>query len=373
MKMNNIIAIRKVDVQSANNAFKHLMEKTEAFLNAESLQNPSQYKALTPSALEQKSYSVIKSCCADTPFKPSEVILVSGQKFPDIVIEQYYGVEVKATNKDDWKSTGSSIVESTRVELVENIYMLFGKLGGLVPEFRCRPYQDVLYDVAVTHSPRYMINMDLKEHETIFDKMNTTYDKFRTSSDSIEQVRRYYKQKAKREHKQEMPWWLSSSGEETTSHFNVRLWSSIEHVEKEELRVLALILFPELLTPFKNVDKYVNVSLWLCSYRQIVCPNIRDVFSAGGQIHYVDGKKLGIPLPKIFATIVKYAPAVKKMLENPTSELLELITEHNKNLLNGSSLYENWLEVCQIIADEYKVGIPLKDWISQKVDFRFTK
>ena len=81
--------------------------------------------------------------------------------------------------------------------------MLFGKLGGTPPEFKCKPYQDCLYDIAVTHSPRYLINMELEKNETIFSKMGTTYDDLRTSPDSIEQVRNYYRNKALRENKKD--------------------------------------------------------------------------------------------------------------------------------------------------------------------------
>ena len=79
---------------------------------------------------------------------------------------------------------------------VDDIYMLFGKLGGNVPQFKCRPYQDVLYDIAVTHSPRYLINMEIESKDTIFSKMGTTYDEFRVSPDSISKVRKYYRELA---------------------------------------------------------------------------------------------------------------------------------------------------------------------------------
>lgn len=70
--------------------------------------------------------------------------------------------------------------------------LVIGKLGSNPPEFHCRPYQQVLYDIAVTHSPRYLINMELQEGETIVDKMNTTYDEFRTTENNIAKVREYH-------------------------------------------------------------------------------------------------------------------------------------------------------------------------------------
>ena len=70
--------------------------------------------------------------------------------------------------------------------------LVIGKLGGNPLVFRCRPYQEVLSDIAVTLSPRYLINMELQDGETIFDKMNTTYDKFRTTENNIAKVWEYY-------------------------------------------------------------------------------------------------------------------------------------------------------------------------------------
>ena len=127
----------------------------------------------------------MKELCGRTPFRVEEIRLVSAQYFPDIIAEKYYGVEVKSTKENHWTSTGSSIVESTRDKNVENIYMLFGKLGGKTAEFKCRPYEDCLSDIAVTHSPRYLINMELTKEQTIFSKMGVAYDQLRNAPDSI--------------------------------------------------------------------------------------------------------------------------------------------------------------------------------------------
>lgn len=104
--------------------------------------------------------------------------LIGGQKFPDIVANKYYGIEVKTTTQNHWKTTGNSVLEGTRVDDVERIYMLFAKLASPI-EFRCRPYEEVLSEVVVTHSPRYLIDMNLKVGNTIFDKIKMPYDTLR--------------------------------------------------------------------------------------------------------------------------------------------------------------------------------------------------
>ena len=215
--------------------------------------------------LESCAVEKIKLACADSPFDASEVELISGQRFPDIVAEKYYGIEVKSTKEDHWTSTGSSILETTRIENVDDIYMLFGKLGGNIPQFKCRPYQDVLYDIAVTHSPRYLINMEISTKDSIFEKMGISYDEFRTSPDSISKVRQYYKEQAKQHKRQEMPWWITSENVESAYSFNIKLWNSLESREKRDLQTKCMILFPEALNPARSMTKYNNTTLWLCS------------------------------------------------------------------------------------------------------------
>lgn len=367
----NIIAIRKRNITLAHEAFENLMAVTETILNDEARENPLKFKRLNSSLLEPFAVEKIKQACANSPFDPNEVKLISGQRFPDIVAEKYYGIEVKSTKEDHWTSTGSSIVETTRVEDVEDIYMLFGKLGGEIPQFRCRPYQDVLYDIAVTHSPRYLINMELEKEETIFSKMGTTYDEFRNSPDSISLTRRYYRERAKKQNRQEMPWWITSDNVESSHSFNIKLWNSLDLWEKRELQMKCMILFPEALNPVRSNTKYNNTTLWLCSYNQVVNPNIRDLYSAGGKITHVNGKQLEKPVAQVFNIIVSYSDEIKAALRHPSAELMMLIKDYNPILLKGSDMYENWLEICCEFAEENDV--PIRKWIIEKPIFSFSK
>lgn len=368
---NNIIAIRKRDITLAHEAFAELMSNTENILNNEARENPLKYKGLNSSSLEPCAVEKIKMACANSPFDANEVKLISGQRFPDIVADKYYGIEVKSTKEDHWTSTGSSIVETTRVEHVDDIYMLFGKLGGAIPQFKCRPYQDVLYDIAVTHSPRYLINMELEKKDTIFSKMETTYDEFRTSPDSISLVRRYYKERAKQQNRQEMPWWITSDNLDNAHSFNIRLWNSLELWERNELRMKCMILFPEALNPVVSKTKYNNTTLWLCSYNQVVNPNVRDLYSSGGQITHVNGTELNKPVAQVFNVIVEFADEIKALLRHPSTELLMLIKDFNPILLEHSDMYEAWLDICCEIANKY--GVPLREWIEEKPIFLFSK
>ena len=90
-----------------------------------------------------------------------------GHTFPDIVIEfsngEKYGIEVKssasATSKS-WKINGNSVLGSTKENVIDT-YIVFGKTAMGNQAFRFKRYEDAVANVAVTHSPRYAIDMDI--------------------------------------------------------------------------------------------------------------------------------------------------------------------------------------------------------------------
>ena len=368
---DSLVAIHKPEIHSVNKAFAEFMALSEKEFNIRSQEDPRRYKGLSPSKLEEITRDLLRDVAPMTPFRPEDITLVSGHSFPDIMATSYCGVEVKSTKDDKWTSIGSSIVESTRNATVENIYMLFGKLGGNPPEFRLRPYQDCLSEIAVTHSPRYLINMELSQRETIFAKMGTTYESLRTSGNAIEQVRHYYRDKAIKEHKSEMPWWITSENIDSSQSFNIRLWNTLQDDMKRDLQAKCMILFPEALNPASSQTKYNQTTLWLCSYNQVIVPNIRDFYSAGGKISHVNGRAIHPQAAQVFARIVKFADEICSQLTYPTSELLMLIEDYNPLLLKGGNLYRNWLAICLEYAEAAKV--PLEQWIEEKPTFTFSK
>lgn len=371
MEESRIIAIRKKDVDLAHRAFADLMHKTKEILNEDAKLNPYTYKSYSTTELEECSVEKIKLACENTPFDADEVKLISGQRFPDIIADKYYGIEVKMTKKNHWTSIGSSIVESTRDKYVENIYVLFAKMGGEFPEFLCRPYQDVMYDIVVSHSPRYLIDMKLDNGHTIFDKMNVSYDEFRTDPHSIDKVRNYYRQKSIDDNKLEMPWWVTSENSEEEKPFNISLWNNLSVDEKKKLKAMCMILFPEAINPKGGQKKYNQTTLWLCSYKQIVMPNIRDLYTAGGKITHINGNRLEVALPQVFNQIIICSDLIKEMLENPSSELMMLIHDYNPSLLKGADLWDEWVKICSVYAKSYNVN--LMELINNKPQFGFSR
>ena len=272
MEAGNIIAVYNKNKQVALQEFDLFMNKTNTYMN-KLAQETNHYIGCDSKQLEKETILAMKEQCEGTPFLPDDIQLISGQRFPDIITAKHFGVEVKSTKENKWVSTGSSIVESTRIEDVNHIYMLFGKLGGHPIEFKCKPYQNCLYDIAVTHSPRYLIDMDTPQEKTIFSKMGIEYDSFRLSEDPINTVRTYYLEKIKKEKR---------TGSENVTSPTLRLWSgkSLEQEEKNIYKAQLLILFP---TEICN-SNYDRATLWLCIRHSIINTHFRDLFTAGGQL-----------------------------------------------------------------------------------------
>ena len=51
------------------------------------------------------------------------------QAFPDIAVGEF-GIEVKFTANDTWRSVANSILETNRIDAVQFVYIVFGKMGG---------------------------------------------------------------------------------------------------------------------------------------------------------------------------------------------------------------------------------------------------
>lgn len=295
--------------------FRLLMTKTDELLNLDAQKRPDYYAKRGGNPLEDDVKDALDECAKGTAFE-NTIEKVSGQKFPDIVASKYYGVEVKSTKDDHWTSTGSSILETTRVANVERIFMTFGKLGGSPIEFLSKPYEDCLSGIAVTHMPRYLIDMRLNSGETIFDKMGISYDELRNLDNPIAPVSKYYRSKLKQG---ESLWWAGEAPDDAVSA-TMRLWRNVSPEEKRRCVAYGCVNFPEVFRG--SYDRY---SLWLAS-QGIVNSNVRDGFSAGGQEEMRTSSGVIVKMPGIY----------RRVKENKEYIVHLLDVEENKILI------ENW-------------------------------
>ncbi len=319
--------------------FKKLMEKTDIFLNSDAKKRSGYYKSHTAQKLEKDVCYALNECSKGTQFYGT-IELVSGSSFPDIVADNLYGVEVKSTEKNHWTSTGSSILESTRVTTVERIYMTFGKLGGNPVEFKSRPYEECLSEIAVTHYPRYKIDMNLKNGETIFDKMGTTYDELRKLKNPVAPVAKYYKSRL---NDGETLWWAPDSvDKENGMTFSAKLLSNCDLETRNILTAKMLVLFPELCKEKSN-SKYERAALWLVSSNGITTSNLRDFFSSGGQEEMKTMGGVIIKMPAIFRRIKNLKDLICNIINE--ADISTLSRSWNIHVDNKNRLYQ-WCILC---------------------------
>jgi len=290
-----------------DNTIQTLLFESKTYLN--------KYLDLLGNKLENVVADVMAEKAMGTPFENS-IELISGQKFPDIIANKFYGVEVKTTKQNHWTTTGNSVLESTRVDGIERIYMLFGKMVNPI-EFKCRPYEDCLSDVVVTHSPRYLINMNLQIGQTIFDKLEIPYDTLRNFPNPLKSITDYYKQFLK---PGEEVWWLDQEEPKSTGLI-IKLWNNLPIETKKHYMLKSMILFPEIFS--NRTDKFNRLAVWLVNSEGIVCPNIRDVFTAGGQglIEWKQNHYSGIP--QIIIRLSNSIDELKDLLNETDCEILE--------------------------------------------------
>jgi hypothetical protein len=211
------------------------------------------------------------------------------QVFPDIGLGAY-GVEVKFTTNDTWRSVANSVLESTRNAAVKHIYVVFGKMGG-EPDVRWGHYEKCVMHVRTSHVPRFEVEMIGRE--SLFEKMAVSYAEFAQSplARKMEFIRRYARSRLGRG---ERLWWLEDlPGEAHTLPMSARIYITLPIAEKRRLRAEASLLCPEVVKPSRTKDKYNDAVLFLLTYHGVLCSNARDLFSAGSAGGTKKGKRGG--------------------------------------------------------------------------------
>lgn len=236
--------------------------------------------------------------------------------FPDIVIEfsqnVKYGIEVKsstASKSKGWKINGNSVMGSTRDDSVIDTYIVFGKTSKNILEFRARRYEECVANVVVTHSPRYLIDMDLQTGETFFEKSGIEYKQMTTSDNPIGLVTAYFQSQGQK------AWWLTDS-----TPAAVRMLNDMPNQEQMECFGYGLAHFPELFE--RNATKYKRFAMWLVTERSVVTPSLRDDFSAGGQVNLLVNGTAYSKIPQIYKRLLEYKDYMLKALDTADSEAL---------------------------------------------------
>lgn len=266
--------------------------------------------SLSPNRFELFTYEEMLLAANGTKFK-RHIERTKSKAFPDIIAKKYFGVEVKMTQDDKWNSLGNSVLESTRVEGVNRIYIYFGKFGGNA-NIKFRPYQECLRDIGVTHYPRYKIDMNLAKAETIFEKMGIDYETLRREKNPVNKIKKYYLKNLK---EGEELWWIDK---DVISPIITPL-NKLDKKIKEEFVIKTMILFPEIFG--QSSLKFERVATYLFTNFNSVCSNLRDHFTGGGQ-REIQIKGKVVKIRKIDFLLYENAKKIKVIL--PTIEKNQL-------------------------------------------------
>lgn len=258
---------------------------------------------------------------------------IGGKNFPDITIDKSFGIEVKSTIQDHWTTIGNSVLESSRVEGVEDIYIIFGKLS-LPSDFRFRKYEECLSEVVVTHYPRYKIDMNLQIGHSIFDKMGTSYDYIKNSEKPILPIVQYYKSKL---NEGDSLWWVDNGDSSSQAiPLTLRLWNNLSSEEKESFIAKAMILFPQIFG--NSQDKFQELQMWLITNHGVVSKSLRDVFTAGGKLTLTIRNRTFYEVPRVLFNLSSYANKIlEEFIQMPQTQI-----QSRKTTTFDPELFARW-------------------------------
>ena len=267
--------------------------------------------------------------------------------FPDIKINGF-GVEAKFSKRDTWTTVANSIFEGMRDESVqsENIYVLFGKAGG-VPEARWKKYQDCVTHVRVANSPRFVVDLGDDAETSLFERFGVFYKNFAEldNDGKMAHVRDYWRTRlAPGEHL----WWLEA---DHSLPLNVRLYTRLSKAEKRTLRAEAALLCPQICKGSRARGKYEDAAMYLLTYHGVMSPQARDLFSAGSVAHPFDDSRGRGPNDYIRRGLSD----IEELMRDAAKRLDDaLFVEYWGESCSPDRRIQRWLELADNYARDWK-------------------
>lgn len=293
--------------------FESLLDKTVENLQITIRSAPS----MGSIGFEDTVLRAMNSVARGTPFE-GEIRKTKRGEFPDITAIGHYGVEAKQVQKDKTRTTGNSIFESTRVEGVQAVYLVMSwnaaqEGGGKVGWKR---YEDAVSNVVITHSPRYLLNIELPEGESLFDKINTPYDDFRQLPRQImmEEVRGLYEEGGRSD-----LWWIDARRDSYRRPY-VRFEDAPTDTQAQ-LVGETFFLCPMVFGNSRKWKYFQPTAYWLS--QGYVSHSVRDKFSAGGKV------KIGLvsDIPQIIKKAMNHKKQIFRAARNVDADLIQRFWE----------------------------------------------
>ena len=269
------------------------------------------------------------------------------QAFPDIAVGNF-GVEVKFTLNDTWRSVANSILETNRIDTVEKVYLIFGKMGG-IPEVKWNDYDKSVIHVRTSHVPRFEV--EISANRSLFEIMGISYDDFRklNMNEKMRYIRIYARSRLQ---KGERLWWLEDNLEaDHAIPIQARLYTNLPVEEKTRLRAEAVLLCPSIVKSGRAKNKYDDAVLYLLTYHGVICHQARDLFSAGSVANPDNDDEGGLYIERSLKLIEKEIIHAALTMDDA------LFVEYWGESVSPEKRIEKWLEKADALA---------QDWIPSK-------
>ncbi len=266
------------------------------------------------------------------------------QAFPDIAVGRF-GVEVKFTLNDTWRSVANSVLETNRIESVEKVYLVFGKMGGK-PEVRWGDYEQSVIHVRTSHVPRFEV--ELFANRSLFDLMGIPYDEFRhlPMEEKMRHIRAYARSRL---NEGERLWWLEDTPDaEHTLPIQARLYTSLSVEEKKRLRAEAALLCPDIVDSGRSRNKYDDVVLYLLTYHGVIAHQARDLFSAGNVANPGNDDAGGLYIERALKLIESEMLYAAQKMDDA------LFVEYWGESVKPDQRIRRWLEKADSVAKDWK-------------------
>ncbi len=253
--------------------------------------------------------------------------------FPDLRVEKT-GIEIKMRQNGAWNTVGNSIKESSQAKKLESTYVFFLRFADEKPEIRFAKYDDCVSGIAITHSPRYTIDMEQEPSDSIFVRSGVKPgDEFKLKMQKFVQ---HYKANGLK------LGWLDLFIDPDNTPSSSAILSTIPKAQEDTILAELLALCPEIYD-----EDYTQASMRLITAHNTLIHNLRDFFSAGGKMPNPLKNSEKIPR-KDFNTFC-LAKKIAQFLKAAKKELLQ--GYWGKEYVSKMSPVENWLK----IIDDQKV------------------
>ena len=270
------------------------------------------------------------------------------QAFPDIVMGDF-GVEVKFTLNDTWRSVANSVLETHRIESVKHIYIVFGKMGG-VPEVKWADYEQSVIHVRTSHVPRFEVEIPSEKvafKESLFENMGIRYDSFRKLP--MQEKMKYIRTYARKIHPDGRLWWIEDKDtDEHTLPAEARLYTNLTTAEKTKLRAEAALLCPGIVKSGRSHNKYDDIVLYLLTYHGVLCHQARDLFSAGSVANPNNDDEGGIYIERALKLIEFEMREAARTMDDA------LFVEYWNESVPPENRIKRWIEKADAVASGWK-------------------